>query len=89
MLYLIHEVWRVTYMYLYSRLPEGDTGNSLTQLTIVNDFSYKFMLQVQWFTKYNKSLASYMRTLGQDGLDLTQVTGVYQRFDKRVINILL
>ena len=71
MFYLIYEVWRVTYS--YSRLPEGDTGNSLTQL---NDFSYKFMLQVQWFTKYNKSLASYMRTLGQDGLDLTQVIGI-------------
>ncbi|XP_033636748.1 DNA replication complex GINS protein PSF1-like [Asterias rubens] len=28
--------------------------------------------EVQWFTKYNKSLASYMRSLGNDGLDLTQ-----------------
>ncbi|XP_071479044.1 DNA replication complex GINS protein PSF1-like [Diadema antillarum] len=28
--------------------------------------------EVQWFTRYNKSLASYMRTLGENGLDLTQ-----------------
>ncbi|XP_038075509.1 DNA replication complex GINS protein PSF1-like [Patiria miniata] len=28
--------------------------------------------EFQWFTKYNKSLASYMRSLGTGGLDLTQ-----------------
>lgn len=32
-------------------------------------------LQVQWLNSYNKSLASYMRTLGgKYGLDLTQDT---------------
>ena len=31
------------------------------------------LFQVQWFGKYNKSLANYMRTIGsQGGLDLTQ-----------------
>jgi hypothetical protein len=30
-------------------------------------------LQTQWFTKYNKGLANYMRSLGgHGGLDLTQ-----------------
>ncbi|XP_002731436.1 DNA replication complex GINS protein PSF1-like [Saccoglossus kowalevskii] len=28
--------------------------------------------EVQWFTKYNKCLANYMRRLGDSGLDLTQ-----------------
>ncbi|CAH1792103.1 unnamed protein product [Owenia fusiformis] len=29
--------------------------------------------EIQWFNKYNKSLANYMRSLGEDGgLDLTQ-----------------
>ena len=29
--------------------------------------------QVQWFNKYNKSLAKYMRSIGEHGgLDLTQ-----------------
>ncbi|XP_072045912.1 DNA replication complex GINS protein PSF1-like [Amphiura filiformis] len=28
--------------------------------------------EIQWFTKYNKSLATYMRSLGAEGLDLTQ-----------------
>lgn len=36
------------------------------------DLFYKH--QNQWFTKYNKSLATYMRTVG---LDLTQVNGFY------------
>ncbi len=32
-----------------------------------------FNLQVQWFNKYNKSLAKYMRSVGDHGgLDLTQ-----------------
>lgn len=31
---------------------------------------YLYDIQIQWFTKYNKSLATYMRTVG---LDLTQV----------------
>ena len=30
-------------------------------------------IQVQWFTRYNKCLANYMRSIGeQGGLDLTQ-----------------
>ena len=32
--------------------------------------SFCIDIQIQWFTKYNKSLATYMRTVG---LDLTQV----------------
>jgi len=28
--------------------------------------------EVQWFTQYNKALATYMRTIGDGGLDLTQ-----------------
>lgn len=30
--------------------------------------------EVQWFNRYNKSLASYMKSLGSSGLDLTQYT---------------
>jgi len=29
-------------------------------------------MQVQWFTEYNKCLATYMRSIGYGGLDLTQ-----------------
>lgn len=33
------------------------------------------LLQVQWFTRYNKALAGYMRSVGSHGgLDLTQDT---------------
>ena len=28
--------------------------------------------EVQWFTRYNRSLATYMRSIGSSGLDLTQ-----------------
>ncbi|XP_074662145.1 DNA replication complex GINS protein PSF1-like [Tubulanus polymorphus] len=28
--------------------------------------------EIQWFNKYNKSLANYMRSIGTEGLDLTQ-----------------
>ena len=31
-------------------------------------------VQIQWFSKYNRSLATYMRSLGHGGLDLTQVS---------------
>lgn len=38
------------------------------------NIKYEFYFyQIQWFTKYNKSLATYMRTVG---LDLTQVKGL-------------
>ena len=34
---------------------------------------FNFLFQVQWFNKYNKSLANYMRSIGGGGgLDLTQ-----------------
>ena len=36
--------------------------------------SFCIDIQIQWFTKYNKSLATYMRTVG---LDLTQVITIY------------
>ncbi|RXG57613.1 DNA replication complex GINS protein PSF1 [Armadillidium vulgare] len=28
--------------------------------------------EIQWFNKYNKNLATYMRSIGEKGLDLTQ-----------------
>ena len=28
--------------------------------------------EIQWFTRYNRSLATYMRSIGPSGLDLTQ-----------------
>ena len=28
--------------------------------------------EIQWFNQYNRSLASYMRSIGENGLDLTQ-----------------
>lgn len=28
--------------------------------------------EAQWFARYNRSLAGYMRSVGEDGLDLTQ-----------------
>nr|CAB3249045.1 DNA replication complex GINS protein PSF1 [Phallusia mammillata] len=59
--------------YLYNRLAKirslrWEFGSVLPP-DIKNNMSEK---EVQWFTRYNRSLANYMRSLGPGGLDLTQ-----------------
>ena len=40
-------------------------------------FNSALCTQLQWFNKYSRNLASYMRSIGGTGLDLTQVNRHY------------
>ncbi len=61
--------------YVHSRMLQikeyrWEVGSVLPQ-----DFKLNLCEQeIQWFNRYNRGLASYMRSLGEGGIDLTQYT---------------
>ncbi|XP_033100346.1 DNA replication complex GINS protein PSF1-like [Anneissia japonica] len=71
----LHRNKRLLLAYLYNRLQvirqmRWEFG-SVLPADVKHNLSEN---EVQWFGRYNKSLAKYMRSLGSDGLDLTQNT---------------
>ena len=59
---------------VFSHLASPSASEVPSPLTGLVILAYLFvLLQVQWFNKYNKCLANYMRSIGGGGgLDLTQ-----------------
>ena len=61
--------------YVYNRMLKVKDYRWEMGSVLPRDFRLNLCEQeVQWFNRYNKSLASYMKSLGSTGLDLTQYT---------------
>lgn len=61
--------------YVYNRLTKIKDYRWEVGSILPSDFKLNLCEQeLQWFNRYNRSLASYMRSLGDNGLDLTQHT---------------